>query len=335
MTTLYVVYARGTVAALLPLALSLLRAPGARFVLVDNACTPEESRQLSRLAASEERFAYHRLPLAEPADHGTALNHLVSESDEQHFGIVDSDVLATGDFVTELLPKLETSAAACGGWPVWLADAESVCADLRGFLGGPYRTLADGTEVGGTSCALYDRLELAQALQALPRGLARQSAEDLPAPVRAAFGSRGWDFHRFGTARAAHLYLLATGNSVANVDLSTLHHIGGVSHVGDLVRTQVARKMARGPRAPFLNFLASLGRRAGSRGRERAGAYRRKKQVLAYVDALLTALRDGHPPPAPPATGSEEVDERVGALVRALVADYRGFCERVEDPESQ
>lgn len=332
MTTFHVIYVGGTTARLLPLAFSLLRAPGARFVLVDNDGAPEESRQLRCVADSEPRFSYYRLPFAGTVRHGAALDHLLERGSEPTFAILDSDVLASGDFLADLARPPAGWGALCTGWPVWIEDGEAVCDDDQPFAGGPYRVLRDGTAIGGTSCTVYDRGALRAALRGVPRGLANQTAVDLDAPTLAAFRARGWRFTRFGTARVAHLRLVLQSRPVINRDSAHLHHIGGVSHAGDGAgRTlrRAAQTMLRGPRTPIANLVANVVRRLGRRGRARSRTYRRKDAVVAHVAALMEALRDGHAPPPPIPTGSAEVDRRLGALTRALIQDYPGHCERV------
>ena len=203
MTTFHVVYTAGTIDLLLPFAFSLLQSPTARFVLVDNGCLSEESEQMRRVADAEKRISYYRLPFEHVVRHGVALDHLFERSNEPQFAIIDSDILATGDFLAELEYAPGTCGGVCSGWPVWIEDGESTCSREQPFLGGPYRTLADGTAGGGTSCAIYDRAALGAALREIEAGLGNRVSSELGDDLRSAFSARGWHFERYGTARIA------------------------------------------------------------------------------------------------------------------------------------
>ncbi len=333
----HVVYMPGTVSALLPLALSLLREPGADFVLVDNGCEPAESEAIAQLAEAEDRFDWLRLPDEQPVRHGVALDRLLRGGDREdgagaRFGILDSDVLASGPFLAGLSDALDQGAgAACSGWPVWLADADSVVSPDQTFLGGPYRVLADGTEVGGTSCALYDREALDRALEAIGCGLANRTREELGPSLREGLVRHGWGFERFGTARIAHLQLIRQGDPIRNVECDRLHHLGGVSHTGDHGRRQAARRLLRGPGPPTRNLLTNLGRRLRPSERARSLIYRRKERVLAEATAMLSELAAGRTAPAPVASGSAEVDARFGRLRASFVRDYPGYRQRLAE----
>lgn len=341
MTEFHIVYTAGTVRALLPLAFSLLQSPAARFLLVDNGCEPEESELMRRAADSEERFSYYRLPFGNTVRHGVALDHLFARSDDPHFAIIDSDIFATGDFLAELEDRPPASGGVCSGWPVWIEDSESVCTRDQVFLGGPYRTLADGTPGGGTSCALYDRPAMQSALDVIEVGLSNQIAGALGNDLRSALATYGWSFERYGTARIAHLQLFRQGNPVVNRDCSLLHHLGGLSHTADVTPGRVTQRIGhlaalftRGNRSLAVNLLTNVKRRFSASGQRQSRIYARKKIVVTQVSAWMRSLDCREPllPAAP--TGSDEVDVRLGRLRDALGRYYPALRDRVSAPGS-
>ena len=113
---------------LLPFALSLLQSPDVRVRLVGNGCTDDEMDLIRALAAGDERLDHHTLPYPRPVEHGVALNDLFQAFPEPHFAFMDSDIIATGDFMQSLGPLSEGQAAASTALPVWLSPEE---VDLR------------------------------------------------------------------------------------------------------------------------------------------------------------------------------------------------------------
>src|SRR5437764_3121301 len=94
----------GSVSRLLPLALSLLQAPEVRIRLVANGCHADEVEFLRAATEIDERLSLYVLPQQNPVEHGRALNHLFQRFDEPRFAFIDSDVVASGDFMAGLLP---------------------------------------------------------------------------------------------------------------------------------------------------------------------------------------------------------------------------------------
>ncbi|NNE08122.1 MAG: hypothetical protein HKN20_06125 [Gemmatimonadetes bacterium] len=336
MTTFHVVYTAGTTELLLPFAFSLLQSPSARFLLVDNGCSPEESDRMRLTANAEERFSYYRLPFDRVVRHGIALDHLFERSDESTFAIIDSDILASGDFLTELEDRPPACGAVCTGWPVWIEDREAICGASQPFLGGPYRTLADGTAVGGTGCAIYDRGALQAALKTIGAGFRNRMSRSLDGGARDAFAARGWRFTRYGTARVAHLELVRQGNAIVNRDCAQLHHLGGLSHTADITPRGSTRKwkrtaalLMRGERSAAINLVTNVKRRLTVEGRRQAGVYARKKRVVMQVSAWMQSLRRGKRAEEAVPTGSAEVDTRFSLMRAALGDRYPALCDRV------
>jgi hypothetical protein len=336
MITFHVVYTAESTISLLPFAFSLLRSPAARFLFVDNGCDPDESRRLQSVADSEPRFSYYRLPFSEVVRHGLALDHLLERSTDPLFAILDSDVMATGDFLSELAERPSGCGAICSAWPIWIEDDEAVCAASQTFVGGPYRKLSDGTEVGGTGCAIYDRAALQTALRQIPAGLSNQTFHALGDGVRVSLAERGWNCIRFGTARVAHLQLVLQGNPIVNRHCAHLHHIGGVSHISDVAPHGLSAKLRRlasllfrGDGSAASNLATNVKRRFSEDGREQAGTYMRKRKVVLHAGVTMEAIRRGDPPPATLPTGSSEVDARFALFLEALVRDYPAQCAQL------
>jgi hypothetical protein len=331
--TFNVIFTPDSVARLLPFGLSLLQGESVRVRLVSNGCGAGEAEALTRAAEGDERLSSHRLASGFPVEHGVALNSLFEEFPEGSFAFADSDVLASGDFMEELWPLGEGEAAVFAASPSWLAPGEEIAtADAR-LLSGRRRALADGTPVGGTYCAIYDRSAAEEAWSAAPRGFAVHHWHQLPRQLKSRLSERGWRFRTYDTGRLVNLELLLAGRRLSNRDVAALHHVGGFSArtfegPGGMARTAAAMLRSRS------GMLSRLWRGAVSRlisatdrNRSGGGRARRRLLVLDYLDAVVDAVIAGRRPPPAPATGSPEVDRKVAALTDAIERVYPRYVQ--------
>ncbi len=343
MINFHVIYTPGTVWQLLPFAITLLEARAARFTLVDNGCGPQESEALRRLAEWEPRFTYLRLPGERMHRHGEALDLLLERSEGPRFAILDSDIVASGDFMVDLDPPdgghTGGSAGVFTASPVWLDPSLARSDSDSPFLGGPVCELRDGTPVGTTAAAIYDRQALKEAVDQLPgRLLNGPAARVLPPGMDQELEARGWYYRRFGTARVANLRLLLDGHSLQNVTTRHLHHLGGISHQDEQRRPPLRKRLRRftdrmlhGERSPLINALTNSPDllRHRTPEQERQAAVRRI--VTRHNVQALDSLRRGQPTPVPPSTGLERVDENLLALHQVLVDRYPAASAQVAD----
>ena len=298
-----------------------------RVRLVANGCHPDEVALMRDVATTDARISVHPLPSRDPVEHGAALDHLFDAFPEPAFAFADSDVLADGDFMTGLWPPAGGEAAVFGAPPVWLAEHEASAPDEGPFLSGRHRTLHDGTPIGGTYLAIYDRQALEPAWHRAPRGFGVHRGRQVPRRVRSELAARGWKYRTLDTGRLVNLLLLLDGHGLANRDIARLHHVGGVS-TGDFRGPRAGlRNLGRLLRAgEFSRVADGIGLRltaARHRDPRRRAMDERRRIVLAHVSAVLEAKRDGDDPPPRPASGAAGVDLRLAALDAAIDAHYR------------
>jgi hypothetical protein len=313
--TFNVVFTPGTAARLIPFALSLLEGTGVGVRLVANGCGPEDLALLRRAARADERVSFHSLSALHPVAHGSALNRLfVAFPDDPHFAFADSDVIASGDFMPRLWPLAPGQAAVSAAPPVWAADAETVVPRGWPVLSGRMRTLHDGTAVGGTYMAIYDRAAIEPFWRRAPRGFEVHHWLAVPRDLRASLRERGWSYRVLDTGRLINLQLLLAGFTIENRAAPELHHVGAFS--------------GREPRRRGLTQIVddSMFRLHLARVRRRAHIQRidaRRSAVGLYLRDAVGAVHAGEPPPAAPRTDSAEVDERLAALVAAIELRHR------------
>lgn len=328
--TFNVVYTPGTIRTLLPLAFSLLRDRGVSLRLVMNSCPPGEVEYAHAAARAEPRTSVHDLEVSRPLEHGPALNRLFEAFKDPVFAMADSDVFATGPFLADvgLRPGEAGSFAAP---PVWITREEQILSEGAQAVGGRVRELRDGTVVGGTYIAMYDRAAVAPLVRAAPRGWGQHFRMTLPRETNRKLDEHGFGFRLFDTGRLLNLQLLTEGRTLVNRDSPRLHHIGGISLIGfegarktmrDALRLAISRNE---PEPRVAHVVNGLIRRYHARlgldpGRPRVLA--RRQVVRAHFDAALTALAAGAEPPEPPVTGEPDVDAQVRDASAALARIY-------------
>ena len=326
MITFNVLFIPGSVARLLPFALSLLQGSGARIRVVANGCRPDEVDLMRAATRVDERVSHHVLPQRGPIPHGQALNHLFEVFDEPYFAIADSDVIAAGDFMDSLAP-IPPGTALFSGTPVWATDDEAVCPPGARFLTGRQRVLHDGTPVGSSYVAIYERAAIEPLWRQAPRGFGATFHYSLPRPMRDSLSARGWRFQIVDSCRLVNLLLLVNGSRLENRPVPELHHLGGYSgrafkssrvRLRSLLRSRDDRWLQRIVESALLTLHARL-----RRDPERSRMDERRRIVLPYVDAVLDAILADRPRPPAPRTDSADVDRRVAALGSALEGHYR------------
>ena len=136
-----IVYTVGTVRYLRLLVFSLLKWSEASFRLVANGCSPEEAHMLEELCRSSSQLEFLALPSTTLLPHSDVLSHLQSMEQSQYFCFMDSDILATGDFVSEMAPYLGQYSAVFSATPIWCTEEEQVLPDILPRMPGHFNRI--------------------------------------------------------------------------------------------------------------------------------------------------------------------------------------------------
>lgn len=225
----HIIYTPGTVSSLLPFVDTLVRWSKCSYCLVSNGCSDEEVSLLSAVCAGEPRLTWRRLPFGSKVEHGQALNHLFAASDQPYFCFMDSDILATGDFMAELHPAMSGAAGLFSAWPITIKAEERILPDSGCFIGGRHSHTADGRCLGGSYFAIYERAALARALSAAPDGFNRGYWALLPRQTRRFLRGIGQERLFYDTGRVLNLYLQSQGGDLRVQDTTALLHLGSYS----------------------------------------------------------------------------------------------------------
>lgn len=327
----YIIYTPGAVRGLLPFVDTLLHWSDCAYCLVANGCGVAEVALLRDRCAGETRLNWRRLPFDRKVEHGQALNFLVAASDQPYFCFMDSDILATGDFMAELRPALPGAAGLFSAWPITIRAVERILPDDSLFIGGRHSYTAAGLCLGGSYFAIYERAALARALSLSPDGFNRGYWAQLPRQTQRFLREIGQERLFYDTGRVLNLYLQKDGELRVR-DTMALLHLGSYSiHTGGF---------PPGPEPPtWLKTLKAAGSRLrdGLNGRSyRAAVLRqvaqdpiqrrvdlRRALLAGHFANLITALAAGIMSSAPMLLQDAEIDDNVSRATEILRGLWR------------
>ena len=320
-----IAYVPGTVRYLGLLVFSLLKWSDCSFRLVANACSPQEVRLLRELCHKSTRLELLTAPSKMVMPYGQLLNYLHSLEHSDYFCFLDSDILATGDFVSEMLPYLERYAAVFSASPIWCAEEPPIVpADSARIPGGLSKT-SDGLCIGNTCFAIYDNRVLIPFLQTTDVTFQLYQWPDIPGPYQSQLLSMGLKKRAYDNGRVLNILLAGRGNRLVFVDSPSLQHIGGLSG-------RIAKRKRSG-------WVKRLRRSIGSRQRQSVAARdefrptRAKRAYKAptalYFNELLRSLFERAPLPPIPDLGDRDIERRIESVATHLVSLYEEFGDQL------
>lgn len=324
----HIIYTPGTVRGLLPFVDTLVRWSDCSYCLVSNGSSDEEMSLLRAVCAGEPRLSWRALPWPRKVEHGQALNHLYAASDQPYFCFMDSDILATGDFMADLRTAMSGAAGLFSAWPITIKAEERILPDSCCFIGGRHSHTADGRCLGGSYFAIYERAALARALSAAPDGFNRGYWAQLPRRTRRFLRGIGQERLFYDTGRVLNLYLRSQGGDLRVQDTTALLHLGSYSiYTGSRAprRTpplwlKLARATARRVREQFNGqaYRAAVLRRVAQDPIQRV-VDERRHQVAIYFSNLAMALAAGAVLPIPLKLQDGETADNVEQAADTLV----------------
>ena len=211
---------------------SLLDRTEARFRFVVNGCPAEH---LPMMAAFAERHPDRVIDLIDldpphrPYTHGEALDRVRAQRDDGPlFATIDSDILARGPFLADLLGELvDDVVAVTSGRGVW-ADTDVVPEGHPG-VNGEYFFDRSGFTFGSPHLAVYRREPLEATCERWGVGFGAGGPE-LDDRVRARLAEAGHDYWVYDTAKVVNVLLQLDGGTLRHREHPGILHIGGMSH---------------------------------------------------------------------------------------------------------
>jgi hypothetical protein len=293
---------------------SQMRHSDARFRFVANGCPPDQVRLMEALAdASAGRVVEVFVSSATIDRHGAALDTVLAARDDgEFFCFVDPDILAEGPYLREFGDALEAGCAAVtSGKGVWTDDVV-VPVGHPGVPGECFYS-QDGYLFGSPHFAMYRRTPLQEMIARWEVGFA-SAGGDLPQHANDALAAAGHAYWIYDTGKIVNALLQEDGHRLRHIEHPALLHIGGMSHY--LTTPAGGAK----PRAPGEATDLGLPWPAA------------RLEVARHTAALLRALSQGEPLPAPPSGLDPDLAgrlERVRSAVTRLFAGDGATLARV------
>jgi len=102
---------------------------------------------------------------------------------DDHFCFMDSDIFATGDFISEIMPFQSDHDGVFGGMPIWVKAAEEALPAGFRSMTGMFNRTADGLTLGSTFFALYNNRQLTRIMQSTGIGFEEYGWSEIPTDV--------------------------------------------------------------------------------------------------------------------------------------------------------
>ncbi len=227
--TFNILFLPGTVRELSLFLLTLQdRTKHTRFNIWSNGCKREENDLLYHFAQRYDRcqfevFSETLLP------HGEVLTELQRNETSHRFAFMDSDIFATGEFMSNLERRLEHATAVFSCPPIWS------CGELdrlpAGFeaLSGIISLLNDGSCVGNSYLAIYDNDALSDLIRKTGLTFSKITWPEIPTPIQQVLRQNGMEKVLYDTGKLLNILLAIDGHRLEFAKSPNLVHIGGIS----------------------------------------------------------------------------------------------------------
>ena len=340
--TFNIVYTPGTVRYLQLFVFSLLKWLDCSFRLVANGCPAEEARLLRELCRSISRLEFLALPVTKHISHGKALNYLQDLEHSDTFCFMDSDIMATGTFLSESVPLLDRCAGVFSGSPVFCRDDERVMTDGFPKVIGLFNRTEEGLCLGGTYLAMYDNKVLTRVRQSLSVGFERYDWADVPSQCQSWLAEAGFKKTWYDTGKLLNLMLHSQGERLEFIESPSLQHITGMSwfalrEIKERRKLSARRSVAWRIRRGLRRLMVAMDRKAPEVQNgvtvdaevmmRESGRQAKRHAASRYFSELLTYLSENRPLPAVPDLNDPEIEEKI----ELVAADIAALYEEVRD----
>ena len=227
--TLNVVYVPNTVALLLPFLNTLLVHSSCQYRLVSNACTAEEEAILQEFAVNHDRVRFYSLEATHMLPHHKVLHRLLHVEDGLYFAFLDSDMVADGPFLRQMLTAMEGKDAIFTGLPMWHEVSEHTMPESFKIAGGRFYKTHNGRTLGLSYAAIYRRASLVPFMERTGLDFRRFEWIDVPIKYKTRLEAMGLRKQFYDTAKVINLFMEDDGYALVCAEVPNLIHFGGVS----------------------------------------------------------------------------------------------------------
>ena len=339
--TFHIVYTPGTVTYLRLFVLSLLKWSNCSFRLVANGCLPEEQHLLKEFCHRNPRLEFLGLPTKKMMRHGQVLSYLQKMERSETFCFMDSDILATGDFLNEFAPYLGQYTGIFSGSPLWCLDEEQILSETGSHVASGWQNRTDnGLCLGSSYFAIYDNRRLTQLIQSTGIDFRIYRWQDIPAQWHYHIAEVGLKKLGYDTGKVLNILLLAREERLCFVESSTMQHIGGIStyaayESGSLPKrffrklNRSAKIASRRAKRKCKNRIMKLTGREVPKPRDIKLVSNRWKITGRYFTQVLQALSEHRTLPAIPDMDESVIEGRIELAAASIAALYEEFREEL------
>jgi hypothetical protein len=331
MLNFHITYTGGTVKTTTIFLHSLVKDENVRYSLVANGCSRSERTWLERLCHHYPQCDLVILPWPDIVAHGVALNHLLSHSAGDHFSFMDSDIFALGEFSTRLEENLAGGTALFSCMPALVGHQAAPSTPPTSYHGNMWQT-ADGTVIGVTYLAIYERAALAACAERFALGFQPYLWDALPPAAQKVMEDRGMRGQSYDTGKALNIVLGSEGRALRYCPLPELRHLGNLSWATNATQVASARQGLARFRTNTRNWGWQREVTRALRNVLKRLLNRRDPHIGDYFRVALRELAAGRPAPPLPARFAGERGEAVRQLMQEitqLFADYHTLHESI------
>lgn len=227
--TFNIVFIPGTVRYLRLAVLSLLDNSTCRYRLVSNGCSKSEQRFLQELCRDNPRLEFVVAAQSHVLTHGELLTRLQRKEESTQFAFMDSDVFASGDFMRELRPMMDSTDAIFSCRAIFTVEESQVMPRGYPMVHGEFNQYADGTCLGSSYFAIYDNALLKTCIEESGVTLRPYHWHEIPVSIQEELRDANMMVAFYDTGKLINILLTLRGYCCRFTQLQSLCHVGGFS----------------------------------------------------------------------------------------------------------
>ena len=154
---------------------------------------------------------------------------LQRQETDRYFAFLDSDIFATGEFLSDFIKGLASADAVFCSPSTWGYGEETEMPSWQMWDSGVYSTLAGGTCMGTTHFAAYSNEMLDELVAESGVDLRSYYWREIPEAIQKELTQRKQIKAVFDTGKLANILLGNRGRSLELATAPTLSHLGGIS----------------------------------------------------------------------------------------------------------
>lgn len=225
--TFNLIFTKGSPKYLWPFTLSILEHTTVNLRLVANGCTKRDIHFLQDKTETNPRLDLVIYPSKKVQWHDTILNYLLEIETSDYFCFMDTDILATGDFISPFIQKLSDHSAIFSCKPMW-SENDILPPDFPRIVG-KFIYTTDGFCLGSSYFAMYHKHTLINIIEKYGVNFNRVEWDGIPPNIQHILETQLLKKKRYDTGKILNILFQHDGHLINYFDSDNLYHIGGLS----------------------------------------------------------------------------------------------------------